>query len=114
MRPSAIPVYFLVCCFIKTSAQTWTSLGTGTNNNVDAIIGFNGNIYAGGDFDTAGGVAANHVAVWNGTNWSAVGSGMNNKVEAFACQDTNELFAGGAFTLAGGMPAPFMAVLTSG
>ena len=36
-----------------------------------------GNLYAGGGFTTAGGVAANHIAKWNGTTWSALGSGTS-------------------------------------
>ena len=29
-------------------------------------------------FTTAGGVAANYIAKWNGSAWSALGSGMDN------------------------------------
>ena len=36
-----------------------------------------GNLYAGGDFTTAGGVSANRIAKWDGSSWSALGSGMN-------------------------------------
>jgi len=32
-------------------------------------------LYAGGDFTTAGGVAANRIAKWNGSSWSQLGSG---------------------------------------
>ena len=35
-------------------------------------------LYAGGDFTTAGGVAANRIAKWDGSSWSALGSGMND------------------------------------
>ena len=35
-------------------------------------------LYAGGDFTTAGGNAANYIAQWNGSSWSALGSGMNS------------------------------------
>ena len=37
-------------------------------------------LYAGGDFTTAGGNAANYIAQWNGSSWSALGSGMNSSV----------------------------------
>ena len=37
-------------------------------------------LYAGGNFTTAGGNAANYIAQWNGSSWSALGSGMNSNV----------------------------------
>src|SRR5688572_22774474 len=57
-------------------------------------------LYAGGDFTTAGGVAANRIAKWNGSNWSALGSGMNRTVRALAMHDDGggpALYAGGDF-----------------
>jgi hypothetical protein len=59
-------------------------------------------LYAGGDFSTAGGVAANFIAKWNGSSWSALGSGMNSVVYCLASQGST-LIAGGAFTAAGGV-----------
>jgi hypothetical protein len=61
-------------------------------------------LFAGGYFTTAGGVAVNYIAQWNGSSWSALGSGMNNGVYALAVSGTN-LFAGGFFTTAGGISA---------
>jgi hypothetical protein len=64
------------------------------------------NLYAGGDFTTAGGVSANGIAKWNGTTWSALGSGMNEFgiVRALAVSGT-DVYAGGSFTTAGGVSA---------
>ena len=54
------------------------SPGSGMNNTVYALaVDASGNLYAGGNFTTAGGVTANYIAKWNGTSWSALGSGMN-------------------------------------
>jgi len=58
-------------------------------------------LYAGGDFTTAGGVSASLVARWDGSSWSALGTGMNSAVEALAVSG-NALFAGGSFSTAGG------------
>ena len=52
------------------------------------------NLYAGGYFTTAGGVAANNIAKWDGSAWSALGSGMDGAVYALAVSGTN-LYAGG-------------------
>ena len=46
------------------------------NGDVDALAVSGSTLYAGGDFTTAGGSAANYIAQWNGSSWSALGSGM--------------------------------------
>jgi hypothetical protein len=64
-------------------------------------LGISGNmLYAGGNFTTAGGVAANYIAQWDGTSWLPMGSGMNNVVNALTVSG-NALYAGGNFTTAG-------------
>jgi hypothetical protein len=65
-------------------------------------------LYAGGGFTMAGGVAATNIAKWDGTNWSALGSGMNHGVSALAVSG-NELYAGGSFTTAGGKVSAYLA-----
>jgi hypothetical protein len=61
-------------------------------------------LYCGGQFYTAGGAPARHIARWNGTTWSGVGGGLNDIVSAFAVFDDGTgraLYAGGRFTRAG-------------
>ena len=60
-----------------------------------------GNIFVGGDFDTAGGLPANNIAQWDGKTWSALGSGINGTVQALAVDNAGNLYAGGIFTKAG-------------
>jgi hypothetical protein len=70
-------------------------------------------LYAGGDFTTAGGVAANGIAKWDGSSWSPLGSGLawpsgDRPVYALAVFDDGggaALYAGGALTSAGGVSA---------
>jgi hypothetical protein len=63
-------------------------------------------LYAGGGFTTAGGVAANYIAKWDGSNWSPLGSGMDAYGGVYALAISgSDLYAGGEFTTAGGSPA---------
>lgn len=92
-------------CFSVLQAQviTWSALGSGLNNNVAAIAVSGNDVYVGGQFTTAGGISANRIARWNGSNWSALGSGLNGIVNAIAVSGSN-VYVGGAFTTAGGIP----------
>ena len=48
----------------------------GVDGEVNALaVDASGNLYAGGDFATAGGVTVNRIAKWDGTSWSASGLG---------------------------------------
>ncbi|MGH7869616.1 MAG: hypothetical protein ACREP9_18810, partial [Candidatus Dormibacteraceae bacterium] len=65
-------------------------------------------LYVGGIFTTAGGIAATNIAKWDGSSWSALGSGANNAVDALAVSDS-DLYAGGYFGTAGGKVSPYIA-----
>jgi len=69
-----------------------------------ALAVYGGELYAGGDFTTAGGVNTSNLAKWNGSTWSAVGAGVNAEVDALVVWG-GELYTGGAFTTAGGAQA---------
>jgi hypothetical protein len=73
---------------------------TSGSASINAMVETNGIIYAGGFFTNAGGVAANYVAMWDGSSWSPMGSGLNNSVNALVFHQ-GTLFAGGAFTARG-------------
>jgi hypothetical protein len=68
-------------------------------------------LYAGGAFRSAGGVAANHIARWDGSSWTSLGSGTSGNsgfadVLALTAYDDGSgpaLYAGGSFTKAGGV-----------
>ena len=91
--------------------MTWSALGSGMANTVWALaVDGNGNLYAGGDFATAGGVTVNRVAIWDGANWSALGSGVNGQVNALVFDGAGNLFAGGSFTAFGSNAASRVAM----
>ena len=67
-------------------------------------------LYAGGYFTTAGGIAANYIAQWNGSSWSALGSGWMEQPGVYALAVSGStLYAGGYFTTAGGSAANYIA-----
>ncbi len=87
----------------------WHPLGEGLGGTARALVfDDNGDLYAGGYFDDAGGdPEADHVAVWDGLSWSAIGghgSGLPNTVLELAFDSTGNLYAGGYFDDAGGDP----------
>jgi hypothetical protein len=102
----------------RWDGNTWSPLGSGLTGldfpyqNVRALVVWNGDLYAGGYFTNAGGLPANYIARWNGTNWSALGSGLGNSqypgVMALAASGAN-LYVGGVFNTAGGLPAANLA-----
>ncbi len=107
----------------KWDGSGWSPLGSGLggvpNPTVRALAVYdNGRgpaLQVGGYFRTAGGVAANSIAEWDGEGWAALGNGMNSWVYALSVFDSDSgpaLFAGGTFTNAGGAPADRIAKWT--
>ncbi len=89
-------------------------VGVGANlkgffGNVESLLVSGTDLYVGGAFTNAGGVAANNIAVWNGTSWSALAGGVGGNVGAMALIGTN-LFVGGGFTSADVVSANDIAV----
>jgi hypothetical protein len=79
----------------------------------------NGDLVAGGYFGSAGGVAANHIARWNGTSWAPLGTGAGGvsgqffpfqpQVAALAVLPNGDLAVGGHFLAAGGTAVQHLA-----
>lgn len=96
----------------RWDGAVWQPLGTGMSNagpsattpsTVAALAVFNGELIAGGQFTTAGGVAASNIARWNGAAWQGVSGGISGagaRVEALTVW-AGALHAGGVFTTAG-------------
>lgn len=87
----------------------WWSLGEGLDRKegwgvVSAAASDGRNLYAGGFFSTAGGVTANNIARWDGTNWSSLREGINGIVRSIGVSGSN-VFLAGSFTNAGDVAA---------
>jgi len=102
----------------KWNGSTWSALGTGVSGPLGSpyvqgmVFDRAGNLYVGGTFTAAGGVAATNIAEWNGSSWSALGSGLGGLttfVSTLAVDAANHLYAGGSFTNAGGILASNLA-----
>ncbi len=84
--------------------------GSGVSSNVNALAVSGSNLYVGGQFTSASGVANTaYIAKWDGSNWSALGTGMNWHVFDLALAGDGTLYAGGAFTTAGGVVTDYIA-----
>ncbi len=95
----------------KWDGSAWSALGSGLSSGVfgaevAVLLADGSNLFAGGRFTSAGGVAVNQIAQWNGSSWSALGTGISGGfipvVRALAMIG-GELHAGGSFSSAGGV-----------
>jgi hypothetical protein len=121
-RAGGVPANYIA----KWNGTEWSPLGSGMDSvglfhqppQVLALAVFDDGtgaaLYAGGYFDTAGGVTANKVAKWDGVQWSPLGSGMDPDIPDFlpvlaltVFDDGTgpALYAGGYFMTAGGVTA---------
>ncbi|MEZ4733990.1 MAG: hypothetical protein R3E79_43410 [Caldilineaceae bacterium] len=77
----------------------------GVEGQVTAMaVAPDGMVYVGGDFTKAGGVAAQHIARWDGRRWQALGEGVDGDIYAIAVAG-DALYVAGRFSVAGGVTA---------
>ena len=75
-------------------ATTGFRLGEGANGPVFTIVLHGNYIYVGGGFTSIGGVKANGIARFDGSEWTALGSGVDGDVYAMAFKD-DQVYVGG-------------------
>ncbi len=85
----------------RWNGTTWEPLGSGLgivpgNQSVRVLGEYNGQLWAAGNFQRAGGVAVDNIAVWNGLVWYATGSGATPSPDAFASY-AGSFVVGGVF-----------------
>jgi hypothetical protein len=116
----------------NTQTSTWSALGAGIAAGstcsfcvvrVDAFAVSGTSVFAAGEFGKAGTVAANSIALWNGSAWSALGKGLYSctacspvqagDVTSLALSGTT-LYAGGTFDHAGTVAANNVASWNTG
>jgi len=76
--------------------------------SVEALVFYNGDVIAGGNFTQIGGVAANNIARWDGKQWHELGGGTDDQVNTMTVYD-GELIVGGRFQTVGTTPASTIA-----
>lgn len=104
----------------KWDGANWSALGSGVSSSISpypeagvfALVAMpresGPGLYVGGQFDTAGGVAANGIALWESGGWSALPQEPAGVVTALQVAQESAgpvLYAGGGFLPAGG-PMP--------
>ncbi len=93
----------------------WHAFGTGLHYNEYSGFAFDfatlrdGSLVVGGEYLQAGGVNANHIARWDGSEWHTMGSGVEGEVaytsvRGMALLQSGDLVVGGSFEFAGGVP----------
>jgi hypothetical protein len=90
------------------NGSTWSAIGSGGNNGVEALTVFNGELYAGGVFTQMSGTPnINRIARWTGSAWVGMGDGLNSSVSTLHVHN-NQLHAGGNFTQSGLLSVPYV------
>jgi len=98
----------------RWNGTQWSTVGGGIDPNIgataqasfveDMVFDAQGNLYVGGFFTGAAGVATPSVAMWDGVRWRAVGTpgAFNNAiVRALEFDAAGTLYAGGSFSQIG-------------
>jgi len=80
----------------------WACPNGGIHGAGYALTVYDNALIVGGQFDTAGTIACNNIACWDGSTWSTLGEGTNYGTMTLTVYD-GELIVGGGFDTAGGI-----------
>ncbi len=80
----------------RWDGSAWHDVDGGTDNRIDAMCIYDGDLIAGGRFTEAGGVTAESVAAWDGLAWSPIGAASWNWGYVLSlAENEGNLYAGG-------------------
>jgi len=89
--------------------SNWLSVGNGLNSEVMCTASYNGELYAGGLFDSAYGFGeTRHIARWDGQQWRKLANGTGDLVNVMY-EYNGDLIVGGFFMSVDEMYAPKIA-----
>ncbi len=89
--------------------EGWSALGSGLSGAGMALLEHGGDLYVGGQFQSADGVSGTaNLARWDGAAWNTVGGGASDLVNALAAHG-GAIYAGGLFNRIGGLSAQSVA-----
>ena len=113
MRTQFLYIFLLITISVH-SQPAFAPLSTGvlSSKEVKCVYGdtVSGLLYAGGNFTVAGGLPANRIASWNGTNWDSLSSGAGPAGAVYDIDRYNgSIIAGGSFSQIGGVQASGLA-----
>jgi hypothetical protein len=81
---------------ISPALASWQQTFVGKNADDGEVLALavdkNQNLYAAGSFTSIGGVAANHIAKWDGEKWTALGNGRDNPVSNLAVDSVGNVY----------------------
>ena len=95
----SVPIQGMIA---RWGGQHWRNVGNGLNNEVHALIEYNGELIVGGSFTNAGGLSnADGVVNWDDTEWHNLGVGLSptcdRGIQALL-ELRGSLYAGGCFS----------------
>ncbi len=96
-------IVFLAAAILapECRSQAWTNLGSGLSNSGQALaFDRSGNLYVGGEFTNAGGLAVNRIAKWDGSTWTNLpGERAGGNIYELAFDSSGNLYAAGGNTI---------------
>jgi hypothetical protein len=97
----------------RWTGTEWAAVDGEPDGRVRALLATDDGLVVAGEFDHAGGISVQGVAIWNGTEWRALGDGLrrqgNGSVSGLATLE-GKLVAAGAFRVSGTPPLSNIAV----
>ncbi len=83
----------------------WSALGGSFDGEVNSLEVYQGELFAAGNFSSAGNTPASAIARWTGSGWEAPGGGTDRRLIRLMIAHEGELVAFGSFDVIGGVPS---------